>query len=47
MIVECGWDILHNIVITLASRHLPSSNFRDARNNRYQTLQIEWREPTP
>jgi hypothetical protein len=46
VLVECGWDILHNIVITLASRHLPTSNFSNPTNNRYQTLHIEWREPT-
>lgn len=38
VVTECGWDILHNIVIALATQHLPSSNFNTPKNGIYDTL---------
>lgn len=47
VVTECGWDILHNAVIALATQHLPPSNFNNPKNQGYHTLQVTWQKQTP
>jgi hypothetical protein len=47
VVSECGWDILHNIVISLATQHLPYTSFCDPKNKKYESLNVTWRKQTP